>query len=294
MARTVGLIGLGRMGIPMGVHMQSHLAARGDQLIGFDLSEAARSAAHEAGLRVMPDLDQLLRDSSILITMLPGSPMVEAVLLGDAARENLRSGTVVMDMSSSEPLSTRRLAEDLEQRGITLIDAPVSGGVVGAVAGTLTIMVGGDDTTVETMTPLLSSMGKVVRTGAVGSGHALKALNNLLSGTHLLVSAEALEIGRRFGLSDDIMLEVINASTGRSWSTQFKLPTFIIPETYNSGFAMSLLVKDMTIATDLARELGLPSRLGETSRALWAQASGELGPEADHTEIARFAAHPDA
>lgn len=136
-------------------------------------------------------------------------------------------------------------------------------------------------------------MGKVVRTGEVGSGHALKALNNLLSGTHLLVSAEALAIGRRFGLSDDIMLEVINSSTGRSWSTQFKLPTFIIPETFNSGFAMSLLVKDMTIATELARELGLPSRLGEASQELWARALDDLGAAADHTEIARFAAESD-
>ncbi len=256
MGTTVGLIGLGRMGIPMGVHLQSHLAAHDGALQGFDLAAGAQAAAREAGLTVATDLDDLLATCDVLITMLPGSPQVDAVLLGESSVHHLRPGTIIMDMSSSEPLATRRLA--------------------------------------EAMTPLLTSMGKVVRTGAVGSGHALKALNNLLSGTHLLVSAEALEIGRRFGLSDDIMLEVINSSTGRSWSTQFKLPTFIVPETYNSGFAMSLLVKDMAIATDLARELGLPSRLGETSRALWAQASGELGPEADHTEIARFAAHPDA
>jgi 3-hydroxyisobutyrate dehydrogenase len=116
----------------------------------------------------------------------------------------------------------------------------------------------------------------------------------MLSATHLLASSEAIEVGRRFGLRDDVMLEVINASSGKSWSTEFKWPTYIVTETYNSGFGLRLLAKDVRIAADLGRQLGLPCRLGEASLALWEQAAAEMPSDADHTEIARFAAHPDA
>lgn len=290
-ALTVVLVGLGRMGVPMGVHLRGRAQAGGGRLLGFDLSDAAREAAAAAGIDVVDDLVAAASGADVLILMLPSSHHVESVLRGDAGAA-LRPGSVVVDMGSSEPMSTRALADELAARGIPLVDAPVSGGVVGAEAATLTIMAGGDSDILDHVEPLLSATGRVVRTGPVGSGHALKALNNLLSATTLLISSEAMHVGRRFGLTDEVMLSVVNSSTGRSWSTEFKWPRFVVPETYDSGFAMSLLVKDMRIATSLARGLGLPAELGEASLQRWADALDALGDGADHTEIARYAADP--
>ncbi|MGD9955317.1 MAG: NAD(P)-dependent oxidoreductase [Candidatus Nanopelagicales bacterium] len=286
---SVVLVGLGRMGVPMGGHVRDHLAAHGGELVGYDLSPTARAAASSAGIAVVDDLDAAAAGADVLILMLPSSRHVESVLRGSAGGA-LRAGSVVVDMGSSEPLSTRALAEELSARGIAMVDAPVSGGVVGAEAASLTVMAGGDDAVLDRVEPLLAATGNVTRTGAVGSGHALKALNNLLSATTLLISSEALHVGRRFGLTDEVMLAVINSSTGRSWSTEFKWPRFVVPESYDSGFAMALLVKDMRIATSLAEELGLPAELGQASLARWADALAALGDGADHTEIARYAA----
>lgn len=288
---NVAFIGVGRMGLPMARHVAKHLEGNGT-LRTFDVAEPAIAAARDVGLTVCDSLSETVAGADIVVLMLPGSRYVEDVLRHDAVLSALPIGALVIDMSSSEPMSTRELAAELSARGLRMIDAPVSGGVAGAVAATLTIMVGGESAAIDDAEGLLACMGRVVRTGDIGSGHALKALNNMLSATSLLVSSEALEIGRRFGLDDEVMLAVLNTSTGKSWSTEFKLPKYVVPGVYNSGFAMSLMVKDMNIAASLARQLGLPSLLGEESLRLWTQAARELGPEADHTDIGRFAATP--
>ncbi|MCD4526608.1 NAD(P)-dependent oxidoreductase, partial [Nocardioides sp. cx-173] len=205
----------------------------------------------------------------------------------------LTTGTTVLDMSSSDPIRTRALARSLAERGVALADAPVSGGVTGAVAGTLTVMVGGEPEAVDRVSGLLGELGTVKPVGGPGAGHALKALNNLLSGAHLLASSEAIEAGRRFGLDYDVMLDVINTSTGRSWSTQYKYPTFVVPETFDSGFSLALLVKDMHTATSLCEEVHLPARLGAAATALWAEAEAELAPGSDHTAIAPYVRDQD-
>jgi 3-hydroxyisobutyrate dehydrogenase len=191
-------------------------------------------------------------------------------------------------MSSSEPLRTRALAEQLESVGASLIDAPVSGGVRGAVNGTLTVMVGGDATLVESCRPLLETFGRVVHVGDVGAGHAVKALNNLMSATHLWITGEAMVAGERFGLRPEVMLEVFNSSSGKSGSTENKWPNFVLTESYNTGFALRLMLKDMRIATALAEAQGTPISLGEEAVALWAKASDDLPATADHTEVARW------
>lgn len=294
MATRIAWLGLGRMGVPMAGHVAGAegVDVIGYDVIGYDVTAAARDRAAAAGLTVTASLEEAVDGADVVILMLPGSPQIEEVV-GQIA-DSLAPGTIVMDMSSSEPLSTRRLAEDLSARDVSMMDAPVSGGVVGAEAGTLTIMAGGEDALIDRVEPLLTTMGRVIRTGAVGSGHALKAINNLLSGTTLLISSEALHAGRQFGLTDEVMLSVINTSTGRSWSTEFKWPTFVVPETYDSAFAMALLVKDMQIAVSMARALGLPSVLGEASLERWRAALETLGAQADHTEIAKFAGLSDA
>jgi 3-hydroxyisobutyrate dehydrogenase len=286
----VGFVGLGNMGLPMA----GRLVEAGYQVRGFDVSESARSAFDERGGTAAASAAAAVADVGVVILMLPDSNVVEAVAKDPAfvaavGRSAAGAGSpVVVDMSSSEPERTRQLAAFLRDRGVTLVDAPVSGGVKGAVAGKLAVMVGGTDDDVSAIVDVLTHLGTIYRAGPVGAGHAVKALNNLMSATHLLVSSEAIMAGQRFGLDPDVMLAIFNASSGRSGSTENKWPNFILPETYNSGFGLRLMLKDMRIATGLAEQLNLPSRLGEQAVALWAQAAQALPPAADHTEIARW------
>ncbi|GCE44359.1 2-hydroxy-3-oxopropionate reductase [Rhodococcus wratislaviensis] len=283
---TVAFVGLGNMGAPM----SRRLIDAGHRVIGFDMSDTAVERFADVGGVAAASAESAAAEADITILMLPSSDVVEAVLAGGLAAA-LRPGAVVVDMSSSEPMRTRALAHRLgDERGVKLIDAPVSGGVRGAVNGTLTVMVGGSDAAVGRTLPILEVLGRPTRVGEVGAGHALKALNNLLSATHLLVTSEAILAGQAFGLDADVMLSVINGSSGRSGSTENKWPNFILPQTYDSGFALSLMLKDMRIATDLARQLGLPSRLGEDAVSRWSEAAEVLAPAADHTEIARWVA----
>lgn len=285
MSAQVCVVGLGNMGLPMA----GRLRDAGFGVRAFDRAESAVRAARDAGLEVAADLAGALVGADVVLLMLPSSDVVEAILADPAVRPALRRGVTVIDMSSSDPVRTRTLAPVVAEMGATLIDAPVSGGVAGAVAGTLTIMAGGPDDTVAGIQPLLEVLGTVRRTGPVGSGHALKALNNLLSAAHLLASSEAILAGQAFGLDPAVILEVLNTSSGRSFSTEYKWPRFILPESYDSGFALRLLVKDSAIAVELARSVGLPSRLGEAALALWQEAAELLPAQADHTEIARVA-----
>jgi len=283
---SVSFVGLGNMGAPMSVR----LLRAGYAVTGFDLSADARAAVAFAGVRTAETAADAVRGTDIMILMLPSSSVVEAVLGDPAVTAALADGSTVVDMSSSDPLSTRRLATELESRSVRLVDAPVSGGVKGAENGTLTIMVGGAEVDVERLAPLLQNMGTVRRAGGVGAGHALKAINNLLSATHLLATAEGVLAGERFGLDPAVMVELINSSSGRSGSTDNKFPNFVLPGSYDSGFGMNLMLKDMRIAVGLAHQLGAASPLADSAVAIWARALEELPDTADHTEIARWAA----
>jgi 3-hydroxyisobutyrate dehydrogenase len=267
----------------MGAPMASRLVAAGYDVRGYDSAPEARE--HFAGSAAT--LAEAARATVLL--SLPDSRVVRQVLLADGLLDALEPGSLVVDMSSSEPTETQALAGEAEARGVRLMDAPVSGGVKGAIEGTLTIMAGGSAEQFERARPLLEAIGgRVLHVGGVGAGHALKALNNLLSGTTLLASAEALLVGRRFGLDPQLMLETINVSTGRSYSTEYKLPTFVLTETYDAGFALRLMAKDLRIAASLAEATGAPLELGRLSTVIWERAAEELPADADHTEIARW------
>jgi 3-hydroxyisobutyrate dehydrogenase len=149
-------------------------------------------------------------------------------------------------------------------------------------------MVGGPDEAVAALTPLLAVLGRVRHVGGVGAGHALKALNNLMSAAHLLASSEALLAGQRFGLDPAVMLDAVNGSSGRSGSTENKWPNFVLPATFDSGFALTLMLKDIRIALGLAEATGAPSALTARTVELWAEAAAALAPDADHTEIVRW------
>jgi len=285
---AVAFIGLGNMGRPMA----TRLAAAGYAVRGFDVDAEARGrVAALDGADAFGSAAEAASGAAAVVLMLPTTAVVKAVLLGGGLLDALAPRTIVIDMGSSEPLETRALAERAAQRGVVLVDAPVSGGVRGATAGTLTVMAGGEDAAVEACRPLLETVGgRAVHVGPVGAGHALKALNNLLSATHLLASCEALEIGRRFGLDPQTMVDAINTSTGRSASTEVKLPDFVLPERYTSGFALALMAKDLRIATALAEQLGAEHALAANTLELWERAARELPGDADHTEIARWVA----
>lgn len=280
----IGFVGLGRMGAPMA----SRLAGAGRRVIGYDISEPARRRASELGLLEAYGVGDVASAANLIILMLPGSDAVAGVLEDPSFRQVLRPGTLVIDMSSSEPRRTRQLARSLEEGGSRLIDAPVSGGVSGAQAGTLTIMVGADGPDLEAARPYLAHLGRVEHAGPVGCGHAVKALNNLLSATHLWMTSEVMLAGERFGIDPEVMLSIFNTSSGRSGSTENKWPNFILPGTFNSGFALQLMVKDMDIAVQLAKQVGTPSALGADSLELWRRAAKDLPPGADHTEVARW------
>jgi 3-hydroxyisobutyrate dehydrogenase len=285
---TIGFAGLGHMGTPMA----GRLAAAGHRLRVYDIAPAAR-ARHEGidGVLVVSQVAEIADGADVVILMLPDSAAVAQVLLTDGLLEHVASSAVVLDMSSSVPARTRELAGVAGKRGVTLIDAPVSGGVAGATGGSLTIMAGGPADVLERLRPVLEVLGShVVHAGDVGAGHAVKALNNLMSAAHLLASSEALLAGRQFGLDPDVMLSIVNSSSGRSGSTQVKWPKFILPEAYDSGFGLRLMLKDMRIALQLERDAGVPAPLSQAAVAAWAAAAEDLPPAADHTEIARWLA----
>jgi 3-hydroxyisobutyrate dehydrogenase len=284
-ALTVGFIGLGRMGSPMA----RRLVEGGHRVLGFDLAPEALAHLVEAGGEPVHSAGEAAT-ADVVVLMLPDSDVVTAVLHGDDVVAALASGSIVIDMSSSEPMRTRELAAELAERGIHLVDAPVSGGVRGAETGKLTIMVGGDGEIVDRVQPVLELLGRPVRAGGVGAGHAVKALNNLMSATHLWVTSEAMIAGQKFGLDPEVMLSVFNGSSGRSGSTDNKWPNFILPGGYDSGFGLRLMLKDMKIATALARAVDVEPTLGDEAVELWSRAADDLDPTADHTEVARWIA----
>jgi 3-hydroxyisobutyrate dehydrogenase len=284
--RTVAFVGLGNMGLPMA----TRLLAAGYTVKGFDLSADALERFAGIGGSPASSIADLATGADMLVLMLPDSNAVSNVMGDPAVLAALDANAIVVDMGSSEPLRTRELADSLAASGVRLVDAPVSGGVTGAVKGSLTIMMGGADDTVASVAEVLDHLGSTIHAGPVGAGHAIKALNNLLSATHLWATSEAMSVGSKLGLDPAVMLSVFNGSSGRSGSTENKWPNFVLPGTFDSGFALRLMLKDMRIATRLAYDVGAPTVLGAEATDLWAAAAEELDSGADHTEIARLIA----
>ena len=282
----VGFIGLGNMGNPM-AHL---LAGAGYDMLVHDANPGAVQHFIEANKAAAADsLQHLGNDCQAVITMLPNGAIVREVLTGAAGvLDGTRNRPVIIDMSSSSPLGTRELAGELEQRGITLIDAPVSGGVKKARDGTLAIMAGGDSAVITSVQPLLDTMGQVFHVGGPGAGHAMKALNNYLSAGTLAMTSEAILAGQQFGLEPGRMIEILNASTGRSTASEHKFPTFILPRKFDSGFALGLMAKDLRLALEISRSTGAPCGLLEVLSDIYNRAEKDLGQGADNTDVYRY------
>jgi 3-hydroxyisobutyrate dehydrogenase len=250
--RTVGFVGIGKMG----ARMVSHIANAGFPVHIYDINRAAAEEVARAhnGIVVEASAKAVAQACDTVITMLPAGPDVAGSALGaEGLAEGFSEGGILIDMSSSQPWMTVELAEQLAARGIKMIDSPVSGGTTGAEAGTLTLMIGGDDNIVERCLPILETMaGNIFRTGKVGSGHALKTLNNMLSGMNTMAATEAFLIGTRFGLDPEVMTDVINKSTGMNSATMRTMKQQIISREFGGGFAWDLKFKDFVIAMELA------------------------------------------
>ncbi len=282
MDKTIGFVGLGHMGFPMA----GHLVRRGYPVLAWDCDAAARARfAAEFGGAPLADASELA-PADILITMLPTGEVVRQVLTEGRTASllaTLRAGGLVIDTTSSEPAGTRELGAMLASRGVAMVDAPVSGARKGALEASLVFMIGGDDAAVDSACAVLSVLGsRLIRTGPLGSGHAMKALNNFVSAAGFAAACEALVIGRQFGLDAGVMVEVLNQSTGRNFATKVSLPR-IVARDFNGTFSLGLFTKDARIAAAMAEASGVTAPISQLVHARMAEAVAELGGEGDHT-----------
>jgi len=280
---TVGFVGLGNMGWPMAANLHS----AGFSLVVRD-ADAARQArfAAEHPDALTADSPAAFAVADLVVTMLPNGGIVREALLGWGIAAVLRSGALVLEMSSSDPSDTLRLADGLAPDGIRVVDAPVSGGVPRAVTGELSLMVGGADADVDRAQPVLRVLGdpaRQFRTGALGTGHAMKALNNVIGAATYCATAEALVVGQRFGLDPQTMIAIINASTGRSFVSELVFGPEVLTGRYGTGFALALMAKDVHIARSVADAAEADAPAIALADERWAKAVGHLGPTADHS-----------
>lgn len=283
----IGFIGLGVMGAPMA----GHLARAGHALTVLDAdAERTRGVAQKIGGRAARTPAEVAAASDIVVTMLPDGRVVQQVALGDDGLvQGLRKGALLLDTSSAEPWLTEATAAGIAKAGATMVDAPVSGAAWGAEAAELVFMVGGSDADVARVMPLLQRMGKAQHhLGGLGAGHAMKCLNNTITSMTFLATAEALVAGKRYGLDPEAMIDVLNQSTGGSWITQTHFKQRIFNRTFDDPFKLSLMLKDIGIALQLARDTATPMALSGLGQQLWRMADQVAGPGASVSELVRW------
>ena len=266
----IGFIGIGAMGKPMA----ANLLKAGHELYVFDVVAAAVAEMAAQGAKECRSPKELAQAVDVVITMLPNSKIVETTLIGEnGLLAGGRPGQVIVDMSSVAAGSTRQMAKVAGEKGIGYVDAPVSGGVVGATAGTLTIMAGGEPEAFKVVEPVLQCMGKKIHhVGGVGAGDAMKVVNNLLLGANMAAVAEALVLGVKSGLDPQVMLKIIKGSSGNSYALEAKTANFILKNQFAAGFAVDLQYKDLELATETAKNLGMPLPMGNLAQQIFEMA----------------------
>lgn len=270
----IAFIGLGNMGGPMAVNL--HKA--GYNVCAFDLSTVALDKAREQGLETATSAMAAIDDAQVVISMLPASRHVEALYLGEmGVMTQLAPGALVIDCSTIAPASAQKVAAAAQACGLSMIDAPVSGGVAGATAGTLTFIVGGEAAALERARPVLQAMGKnIFHMGAAGAGQVAKLCNNMALGVIMAVTGEAIALGVAHGLDPKALSQMMAVSTSRSWATEVCNPWPGVLENapasrgYSGGFGNDLMLKDMGLAVEAAMGIGATIPLGELARNLYA------------------------
>jgi 3-hydroxyisobutyrate dehydrogenase len=283
----VAFFGLGAIGRPMA----RRIADAGFELTVWNrTTEKALDFARATGARAAKTPADAARGADVVITCLPTSHDVE-FLLGqpEGLLAGLERGAVVVDCTSGDPRTSRRIAERLHERGVSFMDAPVSGGTTGAEKGTLTIMCGGDAAVLERVRPVLAAFGqKIVHCGRVGTGDIVKAMNQALLAIHIWSAAEALAAAVKGGVAPAVALDVINASSGRSNASMNLFPERVLTRAFPRTFRLALLEKDVNIAADVAREEQVPAPFFELAAGLFKSARKELGEDADHVEAVKI------
>jgi len=274
----VGFIGIGTMGKPMAIN----IIRAGYSLIVNDVNEQAVQELVKLGAKKAQNQCELAQQSDVIITMLPNGAIVEQVLMGEKGIfAGAKAGVCLIDMSSVAPSFTQKMAKLATEKGLGYIDAPVSGGVKGATEGTLTIMVGGETELVNQIHPLLEVLGKkIYHVGAVGSGDAVKVVNNLLLGVNMAAASEAFVLGTKIGINPQTLFEIISASSGNSYALSAKMPNFVFKNKFAAGFSIDLQYKDLELAVQTAKELKVPMMLTNVAQQLFEQARANgLGKE---------------
>ena len=285
----IAFLGLGAIGRPMAKHL-----ARDPFHLKVWNRTAARSAAFVqetgSGVVVAATPADAVRDAEVVITCLAVSADVESLLDGsDGILGAIQPGSVLVDCTSGDPATSRRIAERLRQKKVGFVDAPVSGGTSGAEKGTLAVMCGGDAADLERVRPVLEAFGKrIVHCGPVGAGDAVKAVNQAFLAIHIWSAAEGLAALVKMGVSAEVALQVINASSGRSNASENLIPERVLTRKFPRTFRAALLEKDIGIAAGIAREQKVPAPLIQLAADLLTTARRELGEEADHVEVAKL------
>jgi 3-hydroxyisobutyrate dehydrogenase len=280
---TVGVIGLGRMGLGMA----ANLAAKGFATLGLDPAPERRGLGQGRGIAMADDLAALCARSDIVLASLPTAVQVEQVTAGpDGFLAKARPGAVLVDTSTSEASVSRRLAGAAAAKGLGFLDAPVSGGPAGAEAGTLTMMIGGDATHLERARPALEAISaRRLHVGPPGAGNVAKLVNNLLVAAHLLTVSEAVRLSEAAGVPAAEVLAVVNAASGRSAVSEVNYPRWVLNGAFDSGFTMGLMRKDVGLAAALMRETGMTLPVSDLVARIWADSAARLADGEDFNRI---------
>jgi 3-hydroxyisobutyrate dehydrogenase-like beta-hydroxyacid dehydrogenase len=279
----IGFIGVGNMGLPM----SRRLLAAGHRLIVCDLDPGrVRELVDEGAAEAVPTPAEVAERVETIITSLPSPSALEAVTLGPDGVSRGKRVRRVIDTSTVGPQTSCRVAAELAPAGIALVDAPVSGGVGGATQGTLAVMVAAAPEQRDVAEPILIELGRVFTVGVEpGMGQVMKLANNYLAATALAATSEAIVYGVKAGLDPSVMIDVLNAGSGRNSATQDKFPRSVLPGTFDYGFAIGLMCKDLRLFASSAEDLGVPQWIGSAVRHLWQFSSDQLGENADFTRI---------
>ena len=271
--KEIGFVGLGAMGSAM-----APLLSKADfNVYGYDIKKPKDNTE----INIVTSIKEL-SDKEVIIFMLPDGKIVNKVV-----QELINFGTksIMIDMSSSDPNDTLNLGNELSKKNIEFIDAPVSGGVARAITGELIIMVGGKEVTINKVNKILNVMGSVKRAGPLGSGHAMKSLNNYVSAAGLIASFEALNTAKKYGIDSKDFIAIINGATGKNNTTEVKLEKFVVSEKYNSGFALDLMIKDVSIADQLIKKMSSDNPLSKQVLEYLEKSYKIVGKNSDHTEV---------
>lgn len=284
--KTIGVVGLGNMGLGMALSLQR----AGFQVLGLDKSSQTAAKASEQGISLAKDLAELVGSADCIVLSLPNSAIVRALLVGaDGVASLAKRPVTIIDTTTADPEITRELATQLKGQDIVLLDAPVSGGPGGAMRGELTMFIGGEPADVQAAMPVLSGMGKnLFHIGDTGAGNITKIVNNLLTAAQLLTAAEAFRMAEAAGVKTEQLLEAVNAGSGRSGVTLFNYPNRILPGTFNSGFTMQLMRKDVALAAALHDKLGVPVPVSKVVADLWRDSVDTLADGEDFNRIVNY------